>query len=194
MTIKWLLDPGHGIDTPGKRSPFIPPGIREYEFNRAIATWIYYWLVDDSEIIVNQKKSVSLKERCLRANVLHRMAQEKSQIAFMVSIHANAAGNGKTWNKARGTTVFVAPRADNLSIQFANTVGPLIAEALGTRWRGVKKASFKVLRGTDCPSVLIEYGFMTNKEEAIKLASDSYREQMARATRDAILTFERSRQ
>ena len=34
----WLLDPGHGIDTPGKRSPLWPDGtqLMEFEFNRDI--------------------------------------------------------------------------------------------------------------------------------------------------------------
>ena len=46
MSIKFLLDPGHGgvafshYLTPGKRSPEVPPGIFEGEFNRAVCGYL----------------------------------------------------------------------------------------------------------------------------------------------------------
>ena len=45
--MKIILDNGHGIDTPGKRSPIWADGSQlfEYEFNRAITSRVYSALI-----------------------------------------------------------------------------------------------------------------------------------------------------
>jgi len=47
--------------------------------------------------------------------------------------------------------------------------------------RGIKTANFAVLRETSMPAILVECGFMTNKEEAALLKSDAYRQTCASA-------------
>ncbi|MCK5052445.1 MAG: N-acetylmuramoyl-L-alanine amidase [Candidatus Cloacimonetes bacterium] len=44
--------------------------------------------------------------------------------------------------------------------------------------RGVKQANFYVLRGAFMPSVLLEFGFISNKDEEKKLISSSYQEKL----------------
>ena len=55
--------------------------------------------------------------------------------------------------------------------------------------RGIKRARFAVLRLTKVPAVLIEGGFLTNKEDISKLASEDYRDQIAAALADGILHY-----
>ncbi|MDY6916073.1 MAG: N-acetylmuramoyl-L-alanine amidase [Candidatus Cloacimonadota bacterium] len=57
------------------------------------------------------------------------------------------------------------------------------------RNRGVKQANFYVLRGAFMPSVLLELGFMTNKQEEEKLKKSSYQEQLAWAIYEGIKDF-----
>lgn len=67
MTI--LLDPGHGSDTPGKRSP--DGRFREYAFNREITARVASKLTSlglNAEIIVHELTDVPLKERANRVN------------------------------------------------------------------------------------------------------------------------------
>ena len=67
MTI--LLDPGHGSDTPGKRSP--DGRFREYAFNRDIAARVASELTSlglNAENIVPELTDVPLKERASRIN------------------------------------------------------------------------------------------------------------------------------
>lgn len=45
----------------------------------------------------------------------------------------------------------------------------------------VEQAAFVVLKSPDVPSILVETGFISNPDEAKKLATDSYRKRMARA-------------
>ena len=56
--------------------------------------------------------------------------------------------------------------------------------------RGYKHARFAVLRMVDCPAVLVEAGYLSNEEEANKIAEESYREDIAEALSAAILAYE----
>ena len=55
--------------------------------------------------------------------------------------------------------------------------------------RGVKQAGFHVLVGASMPNVLIEIGFLTNKNEAKNLAKKSYQNKIADAIYKAIVDF-----
>jgi len=55
--------------------------------------------------------------------------------------------------------------------------------------RGVKQANFYVLRGAFMPSVLIEYGFLSNKDEEKKLIKSSYQDKLIAATFAGIKDF-----
>jgi N-acetylmuramoyl-L-alanine amidase len=46
-----------------------------------------------------------------------------------------------------------------------------------------------VIANVTAPAVLIEGGFLTNKEDISKLASDDYRDQIAAAVADGILRY-----
>jgi len=90
---------------------------------------------------------------------------------LFVSIHCNHAPNPK----ARGIEVFVWRPFSKYGHQFAEESGALagcLADELhhnvGLKSRGIKKANFQVLRDNrgQCPSVLVELGFLSNEEEA----------------------------
>ena len=60
---------------------------------------------------------------------------------------------------------------------------------LSTPNRGVKQAGFYVLVGASMPNVLIELGFLSNKEEEKLLGRSSYRRKLAKAIFAAIVNF-----
>lgn len=191
MKTTWLLDPGHGIDTKGKRSPFIPPGVREYEFNRDIMRRIMRESPGDVLPLVSAEESLPLRERVLFAELL---AGDNLPISktFLVSIHANAAGNGREWTDAKGSCVFVAKNCSEESARFAGLLAPMLSEALETRDRGVKRKNLYMVRRPSMPAVLAECGFMTNEGEATKLADPEQRAMIAAAFIQAMIRFENS--
>lgn len=168
------IDDGHGLETAGKRTPAFPDGLvmKENEFNRAVAALLDVHLKRcgfRTLLVAAGDTDTPLAERTAAAN--------KAKADFYISIHANAAGAGG-WSSARGIETY----------HYSGSVkGKAAAEILhrhllsGTSLpnRGVKEADFQVLRETSMPAVLVEAGFMTNKEDAILLLSEAYRAECA---------------
>ena len=52
---------------------------------------------------------------------------------------------------------------------------------MGAIDHGVKTERFYVLRSTDCPTVLVEWAFISNEEDEVLLASEQGKDDIARA-------------
>ena len=61
-----------------------------------------------------------------------------------------------------------------------------------TRDLGVKQAPFMVLIGATMPSVLTEVSFLTNRDEAARLRSQTYRQQIAQALLAGVMKYQNS--
>jgi N-acetylmuramoyl-L-alanine amidase len=78
----------------------------------------------------------------------------------------------------------------NQSIQFASTLQHKFSNA-GRNNRGVRQDVFLVLRCTSMPSVLVELGFLSNREEENYLLSEGGQNQMARSLYNGFLEFKK---
>jgi N-acetylmuramoyl-L-alanine amidase len=82
--------------------------------------------------------------------------------------------------------------SESPNLESQNLAG-LIQEALVARTRaldrGIKPRQFFVIANVTSPAVLVEGGFLTNKEDISKLASEDYREEIAAAVSDGILRY-----
>ncbi len=74
-------------------------------------------------------------------------------------------------------------------LSLARIVHRSILQSVNVRDRGVRKARFYVLRKSSMPSILVETGYMTGREDMAKLKSASYRNQMAEAIARGILQY-----
>lgn len=75
------------------------------------------------------------------------------------------------------------------SLQFATFVQQQFADSLQRHDRGVRQAAFWVLLKSACPSVLVEMGFISNKEEEQYLNSQRGQEQISTAIVNAFAAF-----
>lgn len=185
--MKVLIDAGHGIDTPGKRSP--DGRFREYLWNREIADLVLYGLLGsgiDASLVVKETNDVSLRNRVNRVNTICN--KEGVSNVILVSIHSNAAGNGKDWMNAKGWSCYTTK---------GKTKSDLIAECLYDAFeaefkdRKIRKdksdgdrdweENFYIIQKSKCPAVLIENFFYDNKEECEWLLKDETKERIALA-------------
>ena len=72
---------------------------------------------------------------------------------------------------------------------FASSVDRSLKAALETPSRGVKQAGFLVLIGAAMPAVLVEVGYLSNKDEEKLLRSSSYQAKIADALADAVVNY-----
>ena len=176
-----LLDSGHGVDTPGKRSP--DGVLREYKWCREMTQLVKNKLEVEGyqaiDILNGNEQDLRLSERCAIINNYCKQFGTRNCIA--ISIHINAAGNDGTWRNAQGWSVFVGNNASNNSKRLAATLYTE-AEKAGLKGnRCVPKEKYWVqnlamCRDTNCPAVLIENMFMDNKQDAAFLLSQEGKE------------------
>jgi N-acetylmuramoyl-L-alanine amidase len=58
--------------------------------------------------------------------------------------------------------------------------------------RGIKRARFIVLRDNNIPGVLIEGGFLTNPQDRVRIAAPIYRQLLAQAILQGIVSYNRA--
>ena len=75
------------------------------------------------------------------------------------------------------------------SRELADYICNKTSDELCMKKRGVKGARFAVLKGTRMPAVLVEVGFLTNRREENKLKRRSFREDIASAIADSIISY-----
>lgn len=193
--MKILIDPGHGIDTPGKRSPdglFV-----EYLWNRQVADLILEGLLSagvDASLVVTETNDVSLRNRVNRVNTIcNRLGASN---VLLVSIHANAAGNGSAWMNAKGWSCYTS-KGKTKSDQVAECLYDAFEEEFQDR--KIRKdmsdgdrdweENFYVLQKSKCPAVLLENFFYDNREECAWMLQEETKKRIASAAVKGIIKY-----
>lgn len=195
--MKILIDAGHGIDTPGKRSP--DGAFREYLWNREIADLVCEDLGIDGynvSLVVTETNDIPLITRVNRVNAICN--KYGTDDVILVSIHSNAAGNGKDWMNAKGWSCYTTK---------GDTKSDILAELLYDSFersfpdRKIRKdmqdgdrdweENFYIIQKSKCPAVLIENFFYDNKEECHWLMQDAVKVKIAMAIEQGIKDYVR---
>lgn len=172
-----VLDPGHGGFDAGAIGP---TGLTEKEVVLAISLKAAELLEDNGHQVILTRDDdtfVSLQDRVKLAN--------NSDAGLFVSVHSNAAHR----NTAKGIETYHAPNRRSDSYFLANTMQRSMISHLNLYDRGVKSDNFYVIRNTEMPAVLLEIGFLSNREEERLLRDNSFREKAARSIADGIESY-----
>lgn len=189
-----ILDNGHGIDTPGKRSPKWPDFTQLIEgvFNREIVEGLIELCKQAGIPYVNlvpETEDISLTERVKRANKIYK----DNPNAILLSIHANKAPKP---GSASGYEMFVFPgsvRSGEIAEIMIDNYGKSIPELdlrISSPYFNYKEANFKILRETLGRAILIECGFMDRYHPDCELMLN-HKDRFIGAIFDGILELKR---
>nr|WP_199327061.1 N-acetylmuramoyl-L-alanine amidase [Nostoc sp. FACHB-888] len=170
-----LIDPGHGGKDPGAVGL---GGLREKDILLPISKRIAQVLQQNGVQVVMTRDSdyfVTLPGRVKLA--------ERANADIFVSIHANAVGPGRSDVSGLETYYY------DSGLGLARTVHNSILQSVNVRDRGVRRARFFVLRKSSMPSILVETGYLTGRDDNAKLRSSAYQNQMADAIARGILQY-----
>ena len=195
------IDAGHSLVTDGKRTPPILDDIKdkqgnvlkkkgqiihEYEFNKKVS----YALGDALKrcnigVAYSGFKDKTDTPLGTRAKYLNSLG-----VDLVVSNHFNASGNcTKFQTRVKGLLVLKTKGCSSKSVSLANKVHAELKEALQPeRDYGVVQDTemcgftLAILRQTNAPAILIEYGFMDYWKEAKHMLDEDYIEKCAEAT------------
>ncbi|REK75005.1 N-acetylmuramoyl-L-alanine amidase family protein [Paenibacillus paeoniae] len=170
-----VIDAGHGGKDPGANGA---SGAEEKDYTLALAKKVYALLQQDPKfdpyMTRNDDTFLDLDERSAYSNQLEADA--------FLSIH----GNTYTNPNISGTETYY----DSLiSIPLAETIHSKLIEATGFPDRGVKQEQWRVLVGSERPSILLEVGFMTNPQEEAKMLDNARQDRVAQAIVDGLKQY-----
>ena len=178
-----ILDAGHGGEDGGASAA---SGLVEKDVNLKIvfllrdlleANGIRVILTRDSDVLLYDKTvDYQGRKKMLDLSARRKIADENPDAVF-VSIHMNTY----PLESCRGLQVWYSPNDPN-SLDLATTVQETAKDRLDPQnHRTVKRAGSNIylMDKITIPAVLIECGFLTNEQEAARLATDEYRQQIA---------------
>ena len=156
---------GHGINTPGKRTP---DGEREWTFNNKVILAFEKELLTYEDVEFRRyddrtgKTDVDLKPRTDAAN--------NWGADYYISFHHNA--NAGKWGSHTGVETFIYTQPGEKATALGKVLHAASLKAYGLTDRGLKKENLHIVRETDMPAVLIEGGFMDSTIDIKKLRDD----------------------
>lgn len=178
-----VIDAGHGSFDPGKVGI---NDILEKDVNLSIAKKLKKLLEEEKITVVMTRDTddtlAGSKVEDLRKRV--EMMNQNAPI-LAVSIHQNSY----TSEEVKGAQVFYYPNSAE-----GKVAAEMIQESLRILDPDNKRLSkanqdYYLLKKTEIPLTIVECGFLSNREEAEKLSTDSYQQKIAEAICSGIMTY-----
>lgn len=176
--LRVVIDAGHGGDDPGKIGVNNVP---EKEINLQITEILAKFLrANDLEVILTRESQEGLYDAGAPNKKVQDMKRRVEKIEAVspmltVSIHQNSYPQ----EKVQGPQVFYY-RNSVEGQRLAQTIQSMLWELDREHVRQIKENdSYYLLKKTSAPIVIVECGFLSNREEAQKLCDPLYQERVA---------------
>jgi N-acetylmuramoyl-L-alanine amidase len=209
-----VIDPGHGIPDNGAENKRL--GLKErvltldtaFRLKRILEARGYKVVMTrTTDYGISPDKRLDLRRRA------EITAEVKADL--FISIHFNSAGQyvpGENIGAVHGTETFRFtpryqiplrrsvhrpedddPNPGDKNGKWNTVLGYCIERAvlgeIGSHDRGLRHDQIAVLRLAPCPAVLVEGGYLTNDDEARKLATPTYRQQIAEGIANGVRAY-----
>lgn len=167
-----VVDAGHGGKDSGAYRRYGPP-------EKMVALDVAQRL--KQKLRESQIKTVMIRDSDVFIPLNDRVAMEnKQKNAIFVSIHFNDS-------RKRGTRGFETYYHSGASVDLANGIQQKLMTIPNSANGGIHTANFRVLKLANCPAVLVECGYLSNRSEGNQARDWEYRELLADRIAEAIV-------
>src|SRR5215467_1281124 len=167
-----VVDAGHGGKDSGAYRRYGPP-------EKMVALDVAQRL--NRKLRESQLKTVMTRDSDVFIPLNDRVAIENAQKnSIFVSIHFNDS-------RRRGIRGFETYYHSGASFDLANGIQQKLMTIPNSKNGGVHTANFRVLRLANCPAVLVECGYLSNRSEGNQARDSEYRELLADRIAEAIV-------
>lgn len=170
-----LIDPGHG----GTDGGAVGNGLIEKDINLDIALRLRALLEAQGATVVMTRSSDSRVELLERSQMANLLLPD-----VVVCIHANSVIS----EGPNGTETYYF-NAEELSRELALSVHKSLVDRIKLASRGVFSKDYHMVAATLSPSILIEVGFLSNKQDSAMLADLSFRQKAAEGIYDGVASY-----
>lgn len=171
-----VIDPGHGGHDPGATSV---TGVHEKTINYDVAEKVAAILERRGLSVTLTRQRSEYIELETRAEIANRRNAD-----LFVSLHADSAPSPS----AQGFTIYVANAASADSQRAARDIARAMATT-GLENRGVRREDYRVLRTSQVPAVLVEMGYLSNRQDATRLQDSAFQDKLAAAIATGIIDY-----
>jgi N-acetylmuramoyl-L-alanine amidase len=178
-----VIDPGHG----GAHSGGVgPSGVQEKTITLEVALALRRLLVElGASVVLTRSHDQHLSPDSDTDLIERTVICNRIDPDLFLSLHTNISQHVSE----RGFEVWVRRNGAHIkeSWKFAELICTELATVLGDSNRGIKNEhNLRVLKGTECPAVLVELEFLSNPEAEKRLANSQVQSRLADALAEAI--------
>lgn len=185
-----VIDPGHGGFDPGAVDSRL--GLSEDSINLSVARRLQSILMeagaravlthDEAEVVEETAAGLRLPRFSLAGRVA--LANQNSADIF-ISLHVNSFRD----SSRTGIEVYYCPGSEKGAV-LATALEKELAGIAGERENCNRRAvAYYVLRRTEMPAVVVELGYLTNNQEAVRLLHPAHQDALARAIFIGIIRY-----
>jgi N-acetylmuramoyl-L-alanine amidase len=196
-----VIDPGHGGTDSGTKSvlgyqyekEFTLDWARRLAFLLATNGWrVYLTRTGDTDLALSNRIAFAETHKAGVFVSLHfNSSAPNEQQAGLETYCLTPSGMPSAVTRGYGDDLGLAfpnNAFDPQNLQLALRVHRALLQVNGRHDRGVRRARFLgVLRGQRCPAVLVEGGYLSNPQEARRIADPAYRQKLAEAVAQALV-------
>jgi N-acetylmuramoyl-L-alanine amidase/murein DD-endopeptidase MepM/ murein hydrolase activator NlpD len=168
-----VVDAGHGGSDNGVSAL---DGTTEKELSLLMLKAIKAVNTNDKIKLVFTRETDVLQTPVEKANFVNAQKAD-----LFISLHMNWAP--EKGSKVNGVEIFIPRDADRRNIDqceaFASSIESVINKSYNSRGVHSRERGIWILKATECPAVLIECGFISNKKDLAMLKDEAQRKKMA---------------
>ena len=196
-----VIDPGHGGKADGTQNKRLKIKEKDLTLKTAkllaeklkrLGYTVYLTRTQDIDLTLEQRSKFANQKNADLFLSLHynsAMSEQAQGIeTFAYSFHGHPSTDGNRKNDKLANI----HKFDGANTYLAWWIQKKLCTELSAKDRGVRRGRMAVLADLNCPGVLIECGFLSNKAEASKLKTEVHRKALVEAIAHAIQGFKNS--